>query len=59
MGTCRALLYHFPNFKISFVRKQANCVYHGLARASKLYARHRIFDLISSYIKTIVINAMI
>lgn len=45
MATCRALSYHFPNFKVSFVKSQANCVAHSLRRATKLYARHRIFDL--------------
>lgn len=45
-----------PNFKISFVRRQANCVAHSIARTSKLYARQHIFDLILFYISTIVMN---
>jgi len=59
MATCRAMLQHFPNFKISFVRRQANFVTHILARASKLHACHQIFDLIPSCITTIVRNEMI
>jgi hypothetical protein len=54
MSTCRSLLTHFPNIKISFVRRQANFVAHTLARASKLYASRQVFDLISSCITTIM-----
>jgi len=53
---CRSLLQQFSNFKISFVRRQVNYVAHGLARESKLYARHHIFDSIPSCINSILLN---
>jgi len=56
MANCRALLQHFSNFKISFVRRQTNYVAHSLARESQLHARHQVFDLIPSYITTILMN---
>jgi len=59
MLTCRSFLTYFPNFKISFVRRQANFVAHTLARASKVYASCQVFDLIPSYITTIVMNEII
>jgi len=52
---CRSLLQQFSNFKINFVRKQANYVAHGLARESKLYARHHVFDSIPSCINSILL----
>jgi len=56
MANCRALLQHFPNFKISFVRRQANYVAHSLARESQLHTRHQVFDLIPPCITTILMN---
>ena len=56
---CRTLLQQFPNFKISFVRRQANSVAHCLAREAKSYARHHVFDLIPSCIATILRNEII
>jgi len=44
VSDCRMLFSNYLNFKISLVRRQANYVAHHLARASKLYASHRIFD---------------
>jgi hypothetical protein len=37
---CRSLLSFYPNFEISFISRQANCVAYHLARASKLNASH-------------------
>jgi len=48
MSDCMMLLSNYPNFKISFVKRQANFVAHSLARASKLYASCHVFDYISS-----------
>ena len=59
ISECRSLLKHYPNYKISFVRRQANFVAHTLARASRLNARYQEFDLIPSYIETIVRNEII
>jgi hypothetical protein len=56
ISECQWLLQHYPNFKISFVRRQANFVAHTLARASRLNARHQEFDLIPSCIETIMRN---
>jgi len=44
MANCRVLLQYYPNFKINFAWRQANSVAHSLARVSKLYARHQVFD---------------
>ena len=59
IAICRIMLQQHPNFKISFVRRQANCVAHSLVKAPKLYVCHQVFDLIPSYISTIVINEII
>jgi hypothetical protein len=45
---CNSLLVNYPNFKISFIMRQANFVAHSLARASRSYACHHTFDLIPS-----------
>jgi hypothetical protein len=56
INMCRSLLQQFSNFEISFVRRQANYVAHGLARESKLYTRHHVFDSIPSCINSILLN---
>jgi len=53
---CKSLLSQSPNFKISFVRRQANFVAHSLAKVSRMHARHQMFDLVPSYIDSIVRN---
>ena len=58
MANCRVLLQHFPNFKISLVRRQVNFVTHSLARVSKLKPRHQIFDLIPSCISTMLMELL-
>lgn len=37
LNKCKRILMSFPNHKVSLIRKQANCIAHSLARASKLY----------------------
>jgi len=62
MSDCKMLFSNYPNFKISFIKQQANFIAHFLARASKLYASYHIFDYISSlpsYIFTILMNEII
>jgi ribonuclease HI len=59
INMCRSLLQQFSNFEISFVRRQANYVAHGLARESKLYTRHHVFDSIPSCINSILLNEII
>jgi ribonuclease HI len=59
IADCRSLLQQFTNFKISFVRRQANVVAHSLARVSILHARHHVFDLIPSCITNLVMNEII
>jgi hypothetical protein len=54
-----SLLDQYPNFKISYIRRQTNFVVHTLARVLKLYVRHHIFDLISSCVTSIVMNEII
>jgi ribonuclease HI len=56
---CRLLLDNHPNFKISFIRRQANFVAHTLARASKSYASRQTFELIPSCIVPILMNEVI
>ncbi|WJX44042.1 hypothetical protein P8452_31070 [Trifolium repens] len=58
MSACK-LLQQYPNFKISFIRRQANLVARTLARASKLYASHQVFESIPSCILPIMINESI
>ena len=52
LDVCKASLKKFQNFKISFIRKQANNVAHLLARASLSYVSSQVYDNISSYIET-------
>jgi ribonuclease HI len=59
ISICKSLLSQSPNFKISFVRRQANSVAHSLAKVSRMYARHQVFDLIPSCIHSIVRNEII
>jgi len=59
LSSCRSLLQQFPNFKIRFIRRQANFVAHTLARESRLYASHHVFDLIPSCISSIMLNERI
>jgi hypothetical protein len=40
LKSCRSLLSFYSNLEIRFIRRQANCVAHHLARASKLNASH-------------------
>ena len=62
MFDCRILLSNYPNFKISFVKRQTNFVDHSLARTSKLYGSYHVFDYISylpSCIFTTLMNVTI
>jgi len=59
MSICRSLLDQYPNFKISYIRRRTNFVVHTLVMVLKLYVRHHIFDLIPSYITSIVMNEII
>ncbi|PNX88309.1 60S ribosomal protein l23 [Trifolium pratense] len=59
INDCRRLLENYPNFKISFVKRQANFVAHSFARASKFHASTHTFDLIPSCIATSLINEII
>ncbi|KAK2399385.1 hypothetical protein QL285_049205 [Trifolium repens] len=56
---CKILLANYPNFKISFIRRQANFVAHTLARASRSYASHQTFDLIPSCIVPTLMNEIV
>jgi len=44
------------NFKVKFVRRQANMVAHALARAACSWASHCIFDFYPSCIQHLLIN---
>jgi ribonuclease HI len=56
---CRLLLDNHPNFKISFIRRQANFVAHILTRASKSYASRQTFGLIPFFFVPIWMNEVI
>jgi ribonuclease HI len=58
LNSCKAPLSFFPNFKISYVRWQANNVAHSLARASLSYASSHCHDHMTSCIKYNVMNKM-
>ena len=59
LSSCRSLLQQFPNFKISFIWRQANFVTHTFSRESRLYASHHVFYLIPSCISSIMLNERI
>jgi len=44
----------YQNFKISFIRRQANSVIHLLARASLFNVSPHVYDHMSSCIKTVI-----
>jgi len=46
----------YQNFKISFIKRQANKVAHLLARASLYYASSQIHDHMPFCIGTVIIN---
>jgi hypothetical protein len=46
----------YSNFKVKFVRRQANIVAHTLARAACFWASHRIFYSYYSSIEHWLIN---
>jgi len=58
LNTCKVSLISHQNFKISFIRRQANNVVHLLARAPLSYASSHVHDYMSSCIKTTIINEM-
>jgi len=55
---CKASLSRLPNFKISFIQRQANNVAHLLARASLSYARSQCHDHMPSCIEFDIMNEM-
>ncbi|AES77787.1 hypothetical protein MTR_7g017230 [Medicago truncatula] len=56
LETCKASLRIYQNFKISFIRRQANIVADLLARTSLSYASPQIHDHMPSCIKIVIIN---
>jgi ribonuclease HI len=58
LRSCKVSLSFFPNFKISYVRRQANNVAHSLARASLSYDSSHCHDHMPSCIEYIVMNEM-
>jgi len=55
-NACKTSMHSLPNFRVNFVKKQANNVDHLLARAALSYANRQVFDYITSYIMTILMN---
>jgi len=56
LNTRKVSLMNHQNFKISFIKRQANNVAHLLARASLSYASSQVHDYMSSCIKTTIMN---
>jgi ribonuclease HI len=57
--TCiRQLLSSFPNFKVKFLRRQANMVAHTLARAAISWASHRFIMYVPPCIASLINNEM-
>lgn len=52
-------LNHFQSFKVSYVRRQTNCVAHNFARVSRFHASSSVHNFISVYIETLICNEMI
>ncbi|KAK2404967.1 hypothetical protein QL285_054266 [Trifolium repens] len=55
---CKASLFALSNFRISFIRRQANNVAHLLARAALSFASRQEFDYIPSCIEVTLMNEM-
>jgi hypothetical protein len=59
MYNCKTFLLNSSNFRIRFIRRQANNVAHQLARVSLSFASRHEFDYIpSSYIESNSMNEM-
>jgi len=56
LNTRKVSLMNHQNFKISFIKRQANNVAHLLARASLSYASSQVHDYMPSCIKTTIMN---
>jgi ribonuclease HI len=58
--TCiRQLLSSFTNFKVKFIRRQANMVAHTLARAAISWASRCHFETLPICISDLLINEMV
>ena len=53
-----SILVLHSNFEVKFVRRQANMVAHTLARAAYSWASHRIFEICTPCIDSILSNDM-
>jgi len=58
LDICKASLRIYQNFKISFIRRQANSVAHFLARVSLSYVSPCVHYHMTSCIETVIINEM-
>ena len=58
LNTCKPSLMNHQNFKISFIRRQANNVAHLLARASLSFVSSQVHDYMPSCITTTIRNEM-
>jgi len=50
LNYCKVLLFRLQNFKISFIRREANNMVHLSAKASLLFVNSQYHDHIPSYI---------
>nr|KYP31718.1 hypothetical protein KK1_047817 [Cajanus cajan] len=53
---CSTLLTSHNNLKVRFIKRQANCVTHSLARVLRSFASPHSFDFIPPYIASIIMN---
>jgi ribonuclease HI len=59
INSCKQLLRNYPNFEISFLKRQANFVAHLLVRSSKSYTCSQTLDYSPSCITTTLMNEII
>jgi ribonuclease HI len=55
---CRSLLVTNNNWKVSYVRRQANRVAHELAQATRFIASHHIYNYCPPCIEHFIMNEM-
>jgi hypothetical protein len=55
---CRSIINLYENYRVSYVRRQANQVAHELAQASRFIVSPQILNICPPCIEFIIINEM-
>ncbi|XP_058784658.1 uncharacterized protein LOC131659490 [Vicia villosa] len=58
ISSIHRLLFNFPNFKVKFVKRQANMVAHSIAKAANSWTRRSLFHMIPLCIEQLLFNDM-